>query len=136
MRKEPISRDENASIRMFAKMFGIQFEMLDVIWHFIESSYKEEINESRRFADIILNNLENVQYNIEKRPVCKVCGKKVNYICNGNYRNVCSFKCGEIYCRERRFKTMIDKYGTPYPYKNKDIMNYLKLEEQKVMQLN
>ena len=71
----------------------------------------------------ISETIRRIQYNIEKRPVCKVCGKKVNYICNGNYRNVCSFKCGEIYCRERRFKTMIDKYGTPYPYKNKDIMN-------------
>lgn len=60
MRKEPISRDENASVRMFAKMFGIQFEILDVIWHFIECAYKEEINESRRFADIILKNVSGI----------------------------------------------------------------------------
>ena len=77
-------------------------------------------------SESISETIRRIQYNIEKRPVCKVCGKKVNYIYNGNYRNVCSFKCGEIYCRERRFKTMIDKYGTPYPYKNKDIMNKMK----------
>lgn len=55
--------------------------------------------------------IRRIQYNIEERPKCKVCGNKVNYLSNGIYRNVCSFKCGYKYSKDRISSTMIDKYG-------------------------
>lgn len=34
-----------------------------------------------------------ILYNIDERPVCKICGNPVKYICKGKYKNVCSISC-------------------------------------------
>lgn len=62
-------------------------------------------------SESISETIRRIQYNIQIRPKCKVCGNKVSYLSNGLYRNVCSFKCGYVYAKDRISSTLLDRYG-------------------------
>ncbi len=53
MRQEPVSKDENASIRMFAKMFSVEFETLDLIWNFMNNAFISNAAECKRIGMMI-----------------------------------------------------------------------------------
>ena len=60
MRKEPISREENASVRMLSGLFGIEFELLDIIWRFIENALMEESTECKILGNIISDIVQTI----------------------------------------------------------------------------
>lgn len=87
-------------------------------WNYIVNRYVD--------SESIPETIYRMYFGIEKRPICKICGNKVSYMGKGKYRNVCSFKCGEMFSRERRQKKMMDLYGTTIPLRNNDIKERMK----------
>lgn len=61
MRSEAVSKDENASVRMFARMFGVEFEILDTMWHFIEKASMSDIEECRSIAEVICKIIPQIE---------------------------------------------------------------------------
>ena len=53
LRQEPVSKDENASIRMFAKMFSVEFETLNLIWNFMKNAFISNAAECKRIGMMI-----------------------------------------------------------------------------------
>lgn len=88
------------------------------IWNYIVDRYDD--------SESIPETIYRMYFGIEERPVCKICGNKVNYRGKGKYRNVCSFKCGEIFSREKRQNTMLRLYGTSMPLQNNAIKEKMK----------
>lgn len=88
------------------------------IWNYVVNRYED--------SDSIPETIWRMFLHIENRPVCKICGNKVSYKCKGKYRDVCSFKCGELYSREKRQNTMLKLYGVTSPIKNSSIKERIK----------
>ena len=60
--------------------------------------------------------------NMQKRPVCPVCGKDVKfYVFSVGYRNTCSAKCGHKFSVNRFKETCLARYGVTNPNKLKSI---------------
>lgn len=88
------------------------------IWNYIVDRYDD--------SESIPETIYRMYFGIEERPVCKICGNKVSYRGKGKYRDVCSFKCGEIFSREKRQNTMLRLYGVTIPIKNLSIKEKIK----------
>lgn len=50
-------------------------------------------------SESIVETIYRIKNNIEVRPVCKVCGKKVAYIGTKGYRDTCSISCAKKYIK-------------------------------------
>ena len=83
----------------------------------LHSYLMNRYNDSESLSETI----RRIQYNIEERPKCKVCGNKVNYLSNGIYRSVCSYKCGYEYSKDKIINTTIERYGVNNPLKSDTI---------------
>ena len=60
--------------------------------------------------------LRRIEYDIEIRPKCVVCGNDVRYVgkpdSNGLFKQFCSKSCANKYNYEKAKKTKIEKYGS------------------------
>ena len=60
--------------------------------------------------------LRRMEYDIEIRPKCVVCGNDVRYVgkpdSNGLFKQFCSKSCANKYNYEKAKKTKIEKYGS------------------------
>lgn len=88
------------------------------IWNYIMNRYND--------SESIPETIYRMYLGIEERPICKICGNMVSYKGKGKYRNVCSFRCGELFSRERRQEKMIYLYGTTIPLRNNNIKEKMK----------
>ena len=58
-----------------------------------------------------------IKNNIEIRPVCKHCGKEVEFCRNGYFRDFCCLRCSTL-CEEtkaKRIENSLLKWGTEFP---------------------
>lgn len=81
--------------------------------------------------------LYRILLGIEKRPVCKICGKPVRFEPNHRWRRgrngwpfmqYCSTKClaNDPDVREKSRKTNLERYGVDNPGKNEEIKQHIK----------
>ena len=67
------------------------------------------------YVESIQESLHRIKNNIEIRPVCPVCGKRVKYIGRGwsLYREHCSTRCSSLdkKVKEKLIDTCLNKYG-------------------------
>lgn len=72
--------------------------------------------------------LYRIYWNIEIRPVCKICGKEVNFIsgkCKSKgklFDNCCSIECQNKYRNKNKINAFIKKYGVNNPWANKSVI--------------
>ena len=66
-------------------------------------------------SDSIIETIKRIYYNIEEKPCCPVCGKKLKFIGMPScmFPTTCSCKCNQNYnkTREKLKETCLDKYG-------------------------
>lgn len=110
------------------KIINMSKEMIDYLNNRFKDS--QSLNES----------IYRIKLGIEKRPTCKLCGKPVQYLRKGLYREFCSCSCRGIYCTDQYYKqtgiksslcldsvkqktkeTLIKKYGVDNISKNEQI---------------
>lgn len=77
-------------------------------------------------SESLQESLNRIKYNIDIRPVCKICGGKVKYIGKNIFRNFCSYKCLGNGTNNRRKQTCLEKYGVSTPLKNKEVKEKIK----------
>ena len=83
-------------------------------------------------SESLQETINRLKYNIEIRPVCKVCGNKVKYTNYNNkeklFREYCSFecKCKSKEVKEKIKQTCLEKYGETTPLKNKEVKEKIK----------
>lgn len=77
-------------------------------------------------SESLQESLNRIKYNIDIRPVCKICGGKVKYIGKNIFRNFCSYKCLGNGTNNRRKQTCLEKYGASTPLKNKEVKEKIK----------
>lgn len=77
-------------------------------------------------SESLQESLNRIKYNIDIRPVCKICGGKVKYIGKNIFRNFCSYKCLGNGTNNRRKQTCLEKYGASTLLKNKEVKEKIK----------
>lgn len=98
---------------------------------YLESMKVKPYLESR-VSDIPLElfSYKRIFHHIEKRPVCKVCGKPVTLkgcsykIFNFYYSNACSHKSKEV--KQKALHTNLERYGGPVPCCSKEVLDKIK----------
>lgn len=93
--------------------------------HFVKELLKNTDNNIYQYlinrfndSESIYETLLRIKYNIEKRPVCPICGNKVKFIGNDKNNNTCFTKYCSCKCaqndknvREKRYNTSVKLYG-------------------------
>ena len=93
---------------------------------------KMELNDyiSNRYDDSssIVETLNRIYYNVEDRPVCKLCGAPVKYYKKNIFGNYCSVKCAmnSIETKEHYKSSIREKYGVDNPFQSPEIKNKIR----------
>lgn len=77
----------------------------------------------------IVETLYRIQHKIEIRPICKGCGKEINFDRHlKRFKSFCSNKCAsnDEEEREKRRKTCLEKYGVENPFSSDYIKEKIK----------
>ena len=90
----------------------------------------EYINSRYEDSKSIKESLSRMKFNCEVKPICKHCGKPIEFrgIKNNkiNWAEYCSISCG-VYGTERiRKNTCLSKYGVDNPWKSNEIKDKIK----------
>ena len=104
---------------------------------FLECLCTDEISQylKNRFkdSDSLLESYLRIKNNIEIRPICPVCGKKVIFIGGKKmYRKHCSTKCSSLdkNVQNKSKETCINKYNVPYSFQSEN--NKIKSKQTKL----
>ena len=76
-------------------------------------------------SESLQESLNRIKYNIDIRPVCKICGKPVKYMYKDKFKQFCSCKCSmnSQQTQNNLKHSLIIKYGVDNAMKSEEIKN-------------
>ena len=81
-------------------------------------------------SDSLLESYQRILFKVEKKPLCSVCGKAVNWIGKKNklYTRYCSDKCSanSEETKQKKVETLLANWGTEHCYDSEKHRNMLK----------
>ena len=92
-------------------------------WKEIPQEHIDYLNNRFNDSESIKESVWRILYNIEKRPICPICGKHLKFYGKPKliFAKTCSPKCGAIYSQDIRESTCNKHYGVKYPIQNNNI---------------
>lgn len=90
-----------------------------ILYNYLVNRYKD--------SKSLRETLYRIYNNIETIPTCPICGKDCHFnLSSGVFTKCCCKKCADLYIKEKREKTLLEKYGVINSYSSKEIQERIK----------
>ncbi len=104
------------------KISNIKYKKTDSIFNRLTDEEQQYVKNRYNDSLSIKETFYRIKNNIEIRPVCKNCGKPVEFCRNGYFRDFCCISCinlsNEI--KNKRKNNSLNKYGCEFPSQSKE----------------